>query len=44
MQKAKWVEATIIDDFVLVYGEANTKAELDYAAIAKDTIKKIGYE
>jgi len=38
------VEATIKDDFVLVYGEANTKAEIDYAAIAKETIKKIGYE
>lgn len=38
------VEATIKDDFVLVYGEANTNAEIDYAQIAKDTIKKIGYE
>ncbi len=38
------VEATIKDDFVLVYGEANTKANVDYAQIAKDTIKKIGYE
>lgn len=37
------VEATIKDDFVLVYGEANTLATLDYAAIAKETIKKIGY-
>lgn len=38
------VEATIKDDFVLVYGEANTTAELDYAQIAKDVIRKIGYE
>ena len=38
------VEATIKDDFVLVYGEANTKAVLDYEKIAKDTIKKIGYD
>lgn len=38
------VEATIKDDFVLVYGEANTKAVIDYEAIAKETIKKIGYE
>ncbi|NBK98301.1 MAG: methionine adenosyltransferase [Erysipelotrichia bacterium] len=38
------VEATIKDDFVLVYGEANTQANIDYAQIAKDTIKKIGYE
>lgn len=37
------VEATIKDDFVLVYGEANTLAKIDYAQIAKDTIKKIGY-
>lgn len=38
------VEATIKDDFVLVYGEANTTAVVDYAAIAKNTIKNIGYE
>lgn len=37
------VEATIKDDFVLIYGEANTKADIDYAQIAKDTIKEIGY-
>ena len=38
------VECTIKDDFVLIYGEANTKADIDYAAIALATIKKIGYE
>ncbi len=38
------VEATIKDDFVLIYGEANTSAKIDYEQIAKDTIKKIGYE
>lgn len=37
------VEATIKDDFVLVYGEANTKAVIDYAKIAKATIREIGY-
>lgn len=37
------VEATIKDDFILVYGEANTSAEIDYEKIAKDTLKKIGY-
>lgn len=37
------VEATIKDDFVLVYGEATTKAHLDYAKIAKDVIADIGY-
>lgn len=37
------VEATIKDDFVLVYGEANTNAHIDYEKIAKDTIREIGY-
>lgn len=37
------VECTIKDDFVLVYGEANTKAKIDYAQIAKDVIKDVGY-
>ncbi|NLC97171.1 MAG: methionine adenosyltransferase [Erysipelotrichaceae bacterium] len=38
------VEATIKDDFILIYGEANTKANLDYAKIAKQVLKDIGYE
>ena len=29
------VEATIKDDLILIYGEANTKANLDYEKIAK---------
>lgn len=37
------VEATIKDDFILVYGEANTTATIDYEGIAKDVLKKIGY-
>jgi S-adenosylmethionine synthetase len=37
------VEATIKDDFILVYGEANTKADIDYEKIAKDVLKEIGY-
>ena len=37
------VEATIKDDFVLIYGEANTKANIDYEGIAKSVIKEIGY-
>lgn len=38
------VECTIKDDFVLIYGEANTKAELDFEKIAKDTLRNvIGY-
>lgn len=37
------VECTIKDDFVLIYGEANTKAKIDYQRIAKEVIKDIGY-
>lgn len=37
------VEATIKDDFVLIYGEANTNAHIEYEKIAKDTIREIGY-
>lgn len=37
------VECTIKDDFVLIYGEANTKANLDFEKIALDQIRKIGY-
>ncbi len=37
------VECTIKDDFVLIYGEANTKAKIDYEKIAKETLKYIGY-
>ncbi|MFI3283975.1 MAG: methionine adenosyltransferase [Erysipelotrichaceae bacterium] len=38
------VETTIKDNFILIYGEANTKAEIDYAAIAKNVLKKVGHE
>lgn len=38
------VEATIKDDFILIYGEASTNATLDYPAIAKQVVKKIGYQ
>lgn len=37
------VEATIKDDFVLIYGEANTTAHIDYEGIAKAMIQAIGY-
>ena len=37
------VEATIKDDLILVYGEANTNATIDYEAIAKKVLKDIGY-
>ncbi len=38
------VEATIKNNFVLLYGEATTKAKLNYTEIAKAVIKEIGYE
>lgn len=38
------VEATIKDDLILVYGEANTEAKIDYEKIAKDVLKEIGYD
>ena len=38
------VEATIKDDLILIYGEAKTKAKLDYEKIAKDVIRDIGYD
>lgn len=38
------VECTIKDNFILVYGEANTQADIDYKQIAKQTLKKIGYK
>ena len=37
------VEATIKDDLILIYGEANTKANLDYESLAKYVLKDIGY-
>lgn len=37
------VEATIKDNFIFLYGEANTKANLDYAKIARWVLKDIGY-
>ncbi len=37
------VEATIKDNFVLIYGEANTKAIIDYQTIARRVLDEIGY-
>ena len=37
------VECTVKDDFVLIYGEANTQAEIDFEKIAKETLRDIGY-
>ncbi len=37
------VEASIKDNFILIFGEARTKANLDYAKIARQALKEIGY-
>ncbi|MCD8029063.1 MAG: methionine adenosyltransferase [Erysipelotrichaceae bacterium] len=37
------VEATIKDDLIFIYGEANTTAHLDYKSIALRCMKEIGY-
>ena len=37
------VETTIKDDLIFIYGEASTKANLDYERIAKEVLKDIGY-
>ena len=37
------VECTIKDDVVFIYGEATTKANLDYENIATNVLKDIGY-
>ena len=38
------VECTIKDNTIFIYGEATTKANLDYETIAKWVLKDIGYE
>ena len=38
------VECTVKDNLVFIYGEATTKAKLDYEAIANWVLKDIGYE
>lgn len=38
------VECTIKDNVIFIYGEATTKANLDYEQIAKYVLKDIGYE
>ena len=37
------VECTIKDDIVFIYGEATTRANLDYKSIALNVLKDIGY-
>ena len=38
------VECTIKDNLIFIYGEATTKANLDYEKIAKKVLKDIGYK
>ena len=38
------VECAIKNDKVFIYGEATTKANIDYADVAKKVLKEIGYE
>ena len=37
------VEATIKDNFVFIYGEANTTAIIDYKEVCLKTLEAIGY-
>lgn len=37
------VEATIKDRTIFIYGEAETKAQIDYAMIARQVLQEIGY-
>ena len=38
------VECAIKNDRLFVYGEATTKAKIDYAKVAKEVLKEIGYK
>ena len=38
------VETTIKDNLIFIYGEATTRAKLDYSQIAKEVLKDIGYK
>lgn len=38
------VEATIKDDLIFIYGEASTKANIDYEKLALQVMKNIGYK
>ncbi|NLC54285.1 MAG: methionine adenosyltransferase [Erysipelothrix sp.] len=38
------VEASIKDNFLFIFGEITTKAQLDYSNIAQKVIKEIGYD
>lgn len=38
------VEASIKDNFILIFGEANTKCDIDYETIAKNVLRDVGYK
>ena len=38
------VECAIKDNLLMIYGEATTKAKIDYQKIARETLKEIGYK
>ena len=38
------VECAIKNDKLFIYGEATTKADVDYAKIGREVLKEIGYE
>lgn len=38
------VECAIKNDKLFIYGEATTKAQINYSQIAKDTLREIGYK
>lgn len=38
------VEASINDNFILIFGEANTKCNINYEEIAKKVLKDVGYK
>lgn len=38
------VECAIKNDKLFIYGEATTKAEIDYDQVARDVLKEIGYQ
>lgn len=38
------VEASIKDNFIFIFGEANTRCDIDYETIAKNVLKNVGYK
>jgi S-adenosylmethionine synthetase len=38
------VECAIKDDLLMIYGEATTTAQIDYAAVASQVLREVGYD